>query len=421
MVEKTVLHNGVRIVTENVSGVHSVAVGIWVLTGSRHEQTHEHGIAHFVEHMLFKGTEKYTACDIAKRIDSVGGVFNAFTTKEYTCFYIKVLSQHLPLAIDLLCEIFFRSLFQQEEIEKERNVIMQEINMVKDTPDDYIQDIFYESYFSDHALGHNILGELETVKCFEKNDITGFFNREYLSPDRIIISAAGNISHQHVLEGFAACFDQLKACAAAHVHHKAVLERNISFHFRRLEQVHICLGTKGLSHLDPERYDLYVLSAILGGSMSSRLFQEIRENRGLAYSVYSFTTSFFDTGVFGVYMGLKREAVEEALHAVLKIIAQLRDEPVTAAELSNAQEQLKGNMLLALENTDSLMGRLAKCEMYYNAHIEIDEVIRSIDDVTHASVQELARRLFNNDYFTFTFLGPLKKKDLPGHLLTITQ
>ncbi|MEI6127573.1 MAG: pitrilysin family protein, partial [Pseudomonadota bacterium] len=262
MVKSTVLSNGIRIVTETVPGVHSVSVGIWVKTGSRHESKEETGIAHFIEHMLFKGTEKYTARDIARLIDSVGGVFNAFTTKEYTCLYIKVLSQHVSLAIDILCDIFFCSLFHQDEIEKERNVIIQEINMVKDTPDDFVQELFNQAYFGDHPLGYNILGELDTVQRFGKKDIVDFFEREYLVSERIIITAAGNICHEDLLEGFGNHFEKIQRKSDAPAQELFVPRRNVSFHFRKLEQVHVCMGTEGHSHVAPERHALYVLNAI---------------------------------------------------------------------------------------------------------------------------------------------------------------
>ena len=418
-INKTVLGNGVRIVSERVTHVHSVSIGIWVRSGSRYERKAEAGIAHFIEHMLFKGTQKYTACEIARMIDSVGGVFNAFTSKEYTCFYVKVLSQHVDMAVDLLCDIFFRSLFHQDEIEKERNVIVQEINMVKDTPDDYIQDMFNHDFFSDHPLGYNILGELDTVQSFRRSDIKGFYRREYLVPERIVISVAGNIEHDALVERLAIKFEAVTKKKIIPAQSAFLPSRSITCNFRSLEQVHVCLGTLGCSHLDLERYTLYVLNAILGGSMSSRLFQEIRENRGLAYSVTSFTASFFDTGVFGVYMGVVKDTVQEALSIVFDEMRSLREKPVTDAELSAAKEQLKGNMLLAMESTDSRMSRLAKCEMYYDQYIPLSRILKDIDAVTQDDVRELARALFRDDQLTCTFLGPLKNKDLPRDLLLL--
>ena len=418
-INKTVLGNGVRIVSERVTHVHSVSIGIWIRSGSRYEHKAESGIAHFIEHMLFKGTQKYTACEIARMIDSVGGVFNAFTSKEYTCFYVKVLSQHVDLAVNLLCDIFFHSLFLKEEIEKERNVILQEINMVKDTPDDYIHDMFNHDFFSDHPLGFNILGELETVQSFRRSDITGFYRREYLVPERIVIAVAGNMEHEAFVDRMAIKFDDIKMKKAAAAQTAFSPSRSVSCNYRTLEQVHVCLGTPGCSHLDRERYSLYVLNAILGGSMSSRLFQEIRENRGLAYSVTSFTASFFDTGMFGVYMGVVKDTVLEALSIVFDEMRSLREHSVSPAELSAAKEQLKGNMLLAMESTDSRMSRLAKCEMYYDQYIPLPRILKDIDAVTADDVRELACSLFRDDHLTCTFLGPLKNKDLPRDLLLL--
>ena len=419
MVNKTVLGNGVRVVTEKVASVHSVSIGIWVKSGSRHEREGENGLAHFIEHMLFKGTAKHTAHEIAKIIDSVGGVINAFTTKEYTCFYIKFLSQHLRLATDLLCNIFFDSLFKQEEIEKERNVIIQEINMVRDIPDDYIQDLFNQAYFKGHPLGYNVLGELETVQRFGKNDIVNFTGREYFIPERIIISATGNIEHQSLLGLIGKYFEHLDGSTSEPVRNSFLPERNVSFHFRDLEQVHVCLGTTGLSQVDPGRHALYVLNAILGGSMSSRLFQEIRENHGLAYSIYSYVVSFYDIGLFGIYMGVVRETVKEALDIILRELRILQEKKIDDTELGNAKEQIKGNMLLALESTDNRMSRLAKCEMYYNEHVPVEEILQSIDEVTSEAIQDLARSLFRDEYFTYTFLGPVKEKNIPQDMLKL--
>ncbi len=417
-IDKTVLPSGVRIVSERIPHVHSVSIGIWIRSGSRHEQRAESGIAHFIEHMLFKGTERYSAVQIARMIDSVGGVFNAFTSKEHTCFYVKVLNQHVDLAVNLLADVFFHSLFHQDEIEKERNVILQEINMVKDTPDDYIQDMFNHDFFSGHPLGYNILGELETVRNFQRRDITGFYRREYLVPDRIIIAAAGNVEHAALVDRLSVKFGKLKKKSAAPLQPSFSARRSVACNYRNLEQVHVCLGTPGCSHFDRERYSLYLLNTILGGSMSSRLFQEIRENRGLAYSVYSFTASFYDTGMFGIYMGVVKNTLKEALRIVFDELRELRKKPVGAAELSAAKEQLKGNMLLAMESTDSRMSRLAKCEMYYNGYIGLPEIIRDIESVTAGEIRELARRLFRDEQMTCTFLGPLKKKEIqPGMLL----
>jgi len=419
MVEKTVLANGIRIVTETVPAVHSVSIGIWIKAGSRNERDAEHGISHFIEHMLFKGTARHTAAEIARLIDSVGGVLNAFTTKEYTCFYVKVLRQHLDLAIGLLCEIFFESRFQPEEIEKERNVVIQEINMVKDTPDDYVQDLFNQAFFCDHPLGRPILGDMASVQRFSRDDLTGYFGREYPLPDRIIISAAGSITHAELCAAIAGRFERVQGSGVAAAPVVFQPRRSIGFHHRKLEQVHVCIGTAGLSQTDPARFTLYPLNAILGGSMSSRLFQEIRENRGLAYAIYSFMVSFSDTGVFGIYMGVVKDTIQEALRVALLEVARLRDGRVSVRELAEVKEQIKGNILLSLESTDSRMSRLAKCELYYSAYVPLEEVVANIDAVTSDDLQDLARRLFRDELCIYTFLGPVKSKNIPEGLLRI--
>ena len=419
MINKTVLGNGVRIVTEKVPAVHSVTIGIWVKTGSRHENGSESGLAHFIEHMLFKGTEKRSACEIARVIDSVGGSINAFTSKEYTCFYVKVLRQHLSLAVDLLCDIIFKSVFNEEEIENERNVIFQEISMVHDTPDYYVQDLFIQSYFGNHPLASAILGEVETVQAFKRRDIVDYFTEKHLVPKKIIISAAGNIEHEEVLAEVVKRFDHLKDADSETDSFLFTPERKVSYHFRELEQVHICLGTIGYSQEDDQRYPLYILNAVLGGSMSSRLFQEIRENRGLAYSVFSFTSSFIDTGMFGIYLGTTKENVKESLSIVMRELNRITDVEVNGFELTDAKEQLKGNMLLSLESTDSKMSRIARSEIYYDEYVPIEDIIEKVDAVSAEEVQEAAKNIFKDDLFTFTFLGPVKEKDISSDIILL--
>jgi len=419
MIRKSQLDNGARIVTETIPGVHSITIGIWVKAGARDESAAEQGLAHFIEHMLFKGTSRYSAFEISRRIDSVGGVLNAFTAKEYTCFYVKVLARHLDLAIDLLRDIFFDSLFDPGEIEKERNVVLQEISMVRDTPDDYVQDLFNQAVFADHPLGYNILGEIETVQRFSRDAVVSFFEREYRRPGHLVIAAAGNLDHANFVDRIQERFAALPARPTAVRADVFTWRRRVDFHYRELEQVHVCLGTRGLSHLDDERYVLHVLNTILGGSMSSRLFQEIRENRGLAYNVFSFMTSFLDTGMFGVCMGVVKETVRESLDITHRELRAMRERAVTRAELIHAQEQLKGNLLLALEGSDSHMSRLAKCELYYDGFVPVEEILNDIDAVTPEQVQALAQKLFRDELFTYTFLGPVGPEDLPAADLSL--
>ena len=419
MIRKSQLDNGARIVTETIPGVHSITIGIWVKAGARNESIAEQGLAHFIEHMLFKGTSRYSAFEIARRIDSVGGMLNAFTAKEYTCFYVKVLSRHCDLAIELLCDIFFDSLFDAEEIEKERNVVLQEISMVRDTPDDYVQDLFNQAFFGDHPLGYNILGEIETVQGFNRDMVAGFFEREYRSPQHLIIAAAGNLEHQSFVDTIRERFESIPTRALIKRTDQFTFRRRVDFHYRELEQVQVCLGTRGLSHLDGNRYVLHILNTVLGGSMSSRLFQEIRENRGLAYTVYSFMTSFLDTGMFGVSMGVLKETLQESLDITHRELKSLCDRPVERTEVVHAQEQLKGNLLLALEGSDSRMSRLAKCELYYDGYVPVEEILNDIDAVTPDQVRALACELFRDELFTYTFLGPIEPDDLPASDLTL--
>jgi len=417
MLKKTLLSNGIKIVTEKIPHFYSVSIGIWVKTGSRYEKKEHRGICHFIEHMLFKGTARHSAFEIAKCIDTVGGFLNAFTAKEYTCFYAKVLKQHLPLAVDLLSDIFLNSLFTPEDIEKERSVILQEIHMIKDTPDDYIQDLFNTSYFFGHPLGYPIQGELETIQNLDKASMAAVFNAEYLRPGRIIVAAAGDIEHDQLVEEIGRSFAGLTPNQDTVHADSFVPEKKADFHHRKLEQVHICLGTIGLAQIDPQRYALYILNTLLGGSMSSRLFQEIREKQGLAYTVYSFVSSFFDVGLFGIYMGVKKETAQQALSIVLREMEKLKCQNVDAQELSSAKEQLKGNMLLSAESTDNRMSRLAKCEIYYNKYLPLEEIVAEIDKVTSEDIQMLSRTLFNGNHTTYTFLGPIKKREMPAELL----
>ncbi|MCX8043243.1 MAG: insulinase family protein [Desulfobacterota bacterium] len=419
MIEKTVLSNGVRILTETLPEMHSVAIGIWIAAGSRHEQEHENGLAHFIEHMLFKGTARYSAADIARMVDAVGGVFNAFTAKEYTCLYIKVLHQHSARAMEVLCDIFFHSLFHEAEIEKERNVILQEISMVRDTPDDYIHDLLGHVYFGRHPLGRAILGNRKSVCAFSRQHIVDFYAREYLVPERIIIAAAGRIEHSRMLDWFGGRFEHLSGTAVPYRPAPPPRFKTV-FYYRNLEQVHICFGIPGVSHQDPGRYAFAAANAILGGSMSSRLFQEIRENRGLAYAVYSCIASFHDAGVLCVYLGIPPAALPEALPIVQRELSRMCDEQVSVEELNTAKEQLKGNLLLGLESTDSRMSRLAKCELYYGMHLSVQEIIASIDALTAEDLQMLMRMLFDNGRYACVVLGPVKKDDAAAHAL-LTQ
>jgi predicted Zn-dependent peptidase len=403
----TRLANGIRVLTESLPDLSSVTLGIWVANGSRYEVSEQAGISHFLEHLFFKGTTRRTAAQIAEEIDAVGGVLNAFTGKEYTCYYAKVLREHLALALDLLADIFTESRFAQEEIERERDVVIQEISQVEDTPDDYVHELFNLAFWPGHALSRPITGSAETVSALRRDDFLRFLAERY-RPDRVLLAAAGNLSHEELLAAGDARFGRLSGstppgdgapptpAAGVHVHEKA------------LEQVHLCLGTPGISQTDPDRYPIHVLNIALGGGMSSRLFQEIRERRGKAYSVYSFLSSYLDAGYLGVYVGTSAEWTPEVVDVVRAELNRLTRDGLPAAELARAKNQMKGNMLLGLETSDSRMSRIAKNEIYFGRDVPLEEVAANIDAVTNDDVLRAAARLFGARSYSLTVLGDLK-------------
>lgn len=409
--QKTVLSNGVKVITEEIPYLKSVSIGLWVTTGSRDEQPHENGISHFIEHLLFKGTERRTALDIAKAIDSVGGTLNAFTGREYTCFYAKVIDKNLPLAMDLLSDIFLHSLMDEKEVEKERMVILQEIKMVEDTPDDYVHDLFNRTCWGDHPLGYPICGTAERVQSFNRNQILDYFKTHY-QPDRILICAAGNLQHQQVVDLAEATFGQISKSSQIRDRVKPLSISTAHVLKRDLEQVHFCLGTQGLKYNHSLRFASYVLNTMLGGGMSSRLFQEIRENRGLAYSVYSYLPTYIDTGLVVVYAGTDQRSFEEVYRLILEEFKKLKTEPFRNGELQIAKEQLKGNLLLGLESSDNLMTRLAKNEIYFESYQTVDSILKGIDEVEEQMVKGLASQFFDEKYFCLTVLGPLDENHL---------
>jgi predicted Zn-dependent peptidase len=409
--QKTVLDNGIRVITEKIPYLRSVSIGVWVMIGSRDEQPDENGISHFIEHLLFKGTEKRTAFDIAKQIDSVGGTLNAFTGREYTCFYAKVIDQNLPLAIDLLSDIFLNSVMDVKDVEKERMVILQEIKMVEDTPDDYVHDLFNRVCWGDHPLGFPIYGNSELVQSFQRDQLFRFFKENY-PPDRIIVCAAGNLKHQEVVDRIDETFGKIPRSDKARVRSKPDPISTTNVWKRDLEQVHFCLGTRGLQYNHSLRFTSYVLNTILGGGMSSRLFQEIRENRGLAYSVYSYLPTYIDTGLMVVYAGTNEGGFQEVIDLVLKEFKRLKNDPLKNEELETAKEQLKGNLLLSLESSDNLMTRLAKNEIYFKSYLPISTIVKGIDEVDEKLVQRLASEIFDDRFFCLTVLGPMNGNGL---------
>ncbi len=416
MVQKTVLPNGIQVVTEEIPSVHSVSVGIWVEAGSRDERSEENGISHFIEHMLFKGTQRRSARQIAKEIDAVGGILNAFTSKEFSSFYAKVMAEHLPVALDLLFDLYLNSLFAAEELEKERQVIVQEINMVEDTPDEYIHDLFSQSFWPHHPLGLPILGRLNTISRMDRRTLKGFFLKHYLQIPPIIV-AAGKLKHEDLLRPVQEALRKIRPRPKERKIHPPRPHPQIQVKNKQLEQVHLLLGTQGFSVVHPRRYAFTILNTILGGGMSSRLFQEVREKRGLAYSVYSFASSFVDSGLLGVYVGTGDHTLNRVLQVILREMKRLAENSIRPKELRSAKEQLKGNLLLSLESTDSRMSRLAKNEIFFHRFVSTEEIIEGIEKVSAEEIGSLAQEIFRPDSFSLTVLGPVSEKTIPKTLL----
>jgi predicted Zn-dependent peptidase len=416
--QKTVLENGIRVVTERILHLHSVSVGIWVDAGSRDELPNESGLTHFIEHMLFKGTERRSALDIAKQLDAVGGMSNAFTSKENTCFHAKVLDAHLPLVVDILADIFLHSVIDETEVDRERQVILQEITMVEDTPDEYVHVLFNQTFWEGNPLGQPILGNAQTVKSFTRDMTREYMGRAY-HPERIILSAAGNVDHQQFLELVEPAYCHLKPKVHDLNRQPPLINSRVALFPRELEQVHLCLGTRGTSAVDDKRYCCGILNVILGGSMSSRLFQEVRERRGLAYSIYSFLSSHTDAGMLGVYAAVRPENTIETIELIREEFRRIKREPISAVELREAKEHIKGGMYLSAESTDNRMSRLAKNEIQFGRFVPLEEIEEGLDRVTSEEVQALAQEIFRPDFMSLALLGPVNGQEIERSLLEV--
>jgi predicted Zn-dependent peptidase len=396
MINKYSCKNGVRIVLENIPTVRSVAIGVWIGTGSRNENPQTNGISHFLEHMFFKGTKTRSAKEIAESFDSIGGQVNAFTSKEYTCYYAKVLDTHAQFALDVLADMFFNSTFVEEELNKERNVVLEEIKMYDDTPDDIVHDLLSRAIYGDHPLGYPILGTEETLNTFTGDTLKEYIHNHYI-PENVVISIAGNVSESFIKE--------VEKYFGSYQGGKSTIIENIpTFHSNRLsrqketEQAHLCLGFEGLKIGHEDVYSLIILNNILGGSMSSRLFQEVREQRGLAYSVFSYHSAYQDNGVVTIYGGTGAKQLDVLFETIQETLDKLKQDGITEKELINSKEQLKGSLMLSLESTNSRMSRNGKNELLLKRHRSLDEIIEQIDQVTKQSVDGMATSVFTNNY-----------------------
>jgi predicted Zn-dependent peptidase len=415
---RDVLGNGLRILTERMTQVRSISIGVWLTRGSRHETADKSGIAHFVEHMLFKGTAARSAEDIAQAIDSIGGQLDAFTAKEYASYYIKVLDEHLPLAMDILADIVRNPAFSVEDIEREKKVVVEEIKMVEDTPDDLVHELFTQGFWENHPLGRPILGTRETVESFTSEVLRDYFEQAYTARN-LIVSAVGNLEHDRVRELVDDKFGSLASIGSAPGEQAPQVVPKVLIRNKELEQSHLCVGVSSYPQNHDDRYSSYLLNTLLGGSMSSRLFQNVREKRGLAYAVFSGLSAYRDAGSFTVYAGCSNDAVGQVIDLVVEELRGVKQTAVPNAELQRAKDHLKGSLMLSLENTASRMSHLARQEIYFDRQFGLDETLQGIERVTAADVQRVAADLFRNGSLSATVLGNVNGLQVPRERLDL--
>lgn len=406
-IQKHVLPNGLVVITEAMPHVRSVSVGVWVRNGSRRESPQENGLAHFIEHMVFKGTERRSAEAIAREMDSVGGMLDAFTSKEQICFNAKVLDEHLPIAFDVIADLVLRPTFDSQDVRKERQVVLEEIKMDLDNPEYLLHDIFTRGFWPEHPLGRPILGTPETVQSFDRGHLNERF-RDWFAPDHLVITAAGNVTDAKVMELVEREFGGLRPARTLEEHTAPSTRAPIHLEPKRdLEQVHVCIGVPALPLAHEARFTAAVLNNLLGGGMSSRLFQNIREKEGLAYAVFSELTPYSDAGMLTVYAGTAKDTIGQVIDLTIKEFRAMKESPVTEEELTRAKNHLKGSLMLSLESTTSRMSNLARQELYFGRFYSLDEILSSIELVTRDGVQSLAREFFRPEQIAVTVLGPL--------------
>lgn len=404
MFRKKVLANGLTVLTERMPYVRSVAIGVWIRRGSRHEREEEGGLAHFLEHMVFKGTERRSQAEIAQEMDSIGGQTDAFTSHEYAGFHAKVLDEHVPRAVDLLGDIVVSPRFDAEEIERERKVIFDEMKSVEDTPDDVVQDLFVESFWPNHPLGRPVLGVRDTVSRFQRSDLLGFFRKTY-TPSNLIVAAAGNLEEEPFFELVEKQFSTLSTPPDGLVTSTPRVSAGVHLHEKDLELAHLVLGSEAPPQASPRRHTAYVLNAVLGGNLSSRLFQVVREEHALAYAIFSGLSAFADVGQFTIYSGTEPENVPRVLELVLQEIRRIKTEPVADEELQRAKDHLRGSILMGLESVSARMSQLARQEMYFGRYLTADETIAGIEAVRPPDILELADEMFGKGPLAMTVLG----------------
>lgn len=416
MYRKLVLDNGIRVVTERIPTLKSVTVGIWVNTGSRDEEPSQAGFSHFIEHMFFKGTGSRSAAEISREIDALGGEMNAFTTRETTTFYVKVLDQELRRALELLSDLFHRSRFDPKEIEKEKQVVLEEIRMVQDDPEDLVQELHTGQVLGRHPLGRSILGREETIRGLRRQDLVAYIDAHY-DPAQIVIAVAGNFEQKKLDSMVARFFGNGRGARASHANGRRPPEvrGGVLVKKKPLEQVHLCLGLKGVAAGHKDRYAVYALNSVLGGSVSSRLFQEVREKRGLVYSIYSFLSGYSDGGTITVYAATRPKEVDRVVDLVCREIRRIGEKGVENKELTRAKNQMKGSLMLSLESSHSRMSKLAKDELTHGKRTSLEEMLAHIDRVSQEHVFNVGRQLFALERLAITGLGPLAARSLQSY------
>ena len=416
-IETAKLDNGLRIVTETMPSVRSVSLGIWIGTGSRVEQGAENGLSHFIEHMVFKGTENRSAEDIARAVDSIGGGLDAFTSKELVSFNTKVLDEHLPIALDVLSDMVLNPLFREDDIEKEKGVILEEIKSEADQPEFVLHEMFISNFWKEHGLGKPILGTRDTVKQYTPGMLHDFYNRNY-SPKNILITAAGSLNHEQLVSLVRDRFADLRERGVLPVSEAPVSSAPVVLKNKEsLEQVHIALGVPAYPLAHARRFPLYILNTVLGGGMSSRLFQNIREKLGLVYAVYSELNLFSDTGCLSIYAGTGIDSARQVVTSIMEEIVDLKNNLIGGEELRRAKDHLKGSLMLSLESTSSRMSNLARQELYFPRFLSFDEMLESIEAVTRDQVQQIAQEFFDSEKIALAMLGRIKGMEITRETL----
>jgi predicted Zn-dependent peptidase len=404
-IEKSELKNGVRVLSMRMPHLRSVAMGVWVDAGARDECDDEAGLSHFIEHMIFKGTHKRSAFEIAKAFDAIGGATNAFTGMENTCYHARVMDEHLATMVEILTDIFLNSAFDQRELERERTVIFSEIAMLEDSPDDLVHHLIASTFWGGHPLGRSILGSRDNLITVDANRLRRFFHRIY-QPDRIVIAAAGSVDHAELVDQVRDAFETVSASHVLPERTAPVAQSKVHCAKRDIEQVHFCLSTGGVPANDPKRFALSLLSTLLGGNMSSRLFQKIREQLGLAYALYAYAHTYADTGMFGVYAAVAPEQMLQVVEAVTAEMRRVKETPIDPAELASAKAFTRSNLLMAAESNDNQMIRLAQNEITLQSHPTLAETIAQVEAVSAAQIQDLANELFDDTRLALASVGP---------------